>query len=78
MKDLIQKFQKQVGFMGGLWHLGVVEQFGNWLSANVKCESCGKTRDLQYGPDPYQSEINDDDTPVWLCGECKQEHCDDI
>lgn len=45
------------------------------------CDHCGEVfqeKDLTYGPDPYTSEINDDETPVWLCDKCYEESCDDI
>jgi hypothetical protein len=28
---------------------------------------------LLYGPDPYEQDVNGDETPVWLC----QRHADD-
>ena len=45
-----------------------------------KCSSynCTETGDLIWGPDPYNSEINGDDTPVWLCSDCYATSCDDI
>lgn len=42
------------------------------------CERCGADTGLTYGPDPYGLEINDDDTPIWLCLECLQESADGI
>ncbi len=46
-----------------------------------QCVGCRKLlpeTDLVFGPCPYASEINDDDTPVWLCEECRQSRADDI
>ena len=43
-----------------------------------KCISCGTTKNVTFGPDPYQSEINDDDTPVWMCDTCREESAMDI
>lgn len=43
-----------------------------------KCPSCGEIKTISFGPDPYASEINDDDTPVWLCEDCYQERAWDI
>lgn len=43
-----------------------------------KCPRCGEVKDLWYGPDPYQSDINDDDTPVWQCDDCAYESAQDI
>jgi hypothetical protein len=40
------------------------------------CNSCGKSfpeKDLHYGPDPYQSEINDNNDPTVLCDDCHQD-----
>lgn len=43
----------------------------------MKCGSCGrnstKENPVVKGPDPYQSEINDDETEVWECMECREE-----
>ena len=33
------------------------------------CEYCGDPADY-FGPDPYNSEINDDYTEHWICEEC--------
>jgi hypothetical protein len=47
-----------------------------------RCSSCNRLgteqRTLIEGPDPYQSEINDDDSVVLLCEGCHRESCDDI
>jgi hypothetical protein len=45
-------------------------------SGSVIC-SCGK-RGATYGPDPYAADINDDDTPVWECEDCRHESAMDI
>jgi len=34
------------------------------------CEDCGSTENVEYGPDPYASEIHDDETPHYLCAVC--------
>jgi len=39
---------------------------------------CGGTEDLDFGPDPFDQEILDDDTPVWLCEPCWQDAADEI
>lgn len=39
--------------------------------------SCGKKTDY-FGPDPYQSEINGDETPYWICDGCYIESSMDI
>lgn len=58
-----------------------------------KCAECGSTRDLHYceqcrrwfcykhiefGEDPYQSEIHDDHTEVWQCEKCRHEGRRDV
>jgi len=44
----------------------------------AQCEYCGTNDNLIWGPNPYAHEINDDDTPMWLCENCRQELADDI
>ena len=43
-----------------------------------KCSSCGEKADCEYGPNPYQHDVNGDDTPVWMCEPCRQQSADDI
>lgn len=43
-----------------------------------KCEGCGTTDDVSYGPCPYNADVNNDDTPVWLCSSCRHERAQDI
>ena len=39
-----------------------------------ECESCGQRKeDVSFGEDPYQSEINDNHTEVWMCADCRYE-----
>jgi hypothetical protein len=38
-----------------------------------ECCSCGTTKDLEYGPDPYSEDIHGDTTPVWECARCRHE-----
>jgi hypothetical protein len=45
------------------------------------CEYCQREfewEDLTFGPDPYQSEINNDDTDHLLCRECIEASADEI
>lgn len=43
------------------------------------CCGCGKVGpDVTFSPDPYASEVNHDESPVWECGECRQKSTDDI
>lgn len=47
----------------------------------IACQSCGNKfpeDKLRYGPDPYNEEINDDDTDVYLCDDCYQLSIDSI
>lgn len=37
------------------------------------CPICHEMCICTYGPDPYQSDVNNDDTPVWKCGLCRHE-----
>ncbi len=42
------------------------------------CEGCGGEfieEKLIHGPDPYSSEIKNDNTPVTLCENCHHESC---
>jgi len=43
-----------------------------------KCCSCGCTDNLEWGPDPYAYDINNDDTPVWECDHCREQSAMDI
>jgi hypothetical protein len=38
---------------------------------------CGSW-DTIYAPDPYNHDIHDDDTPVWMCERCREESALDI
>jgi len=42
------------------------------------CYRCGTTEDLEYGPDPFAAEMNEDYTPVWECGDCRYESAMDV
>lgn len=41
------------------------------------CEQCGNP-DATYAPDPYAEEILDDETPVWLCEQCRADNALEI
>jgi hypothetical protein len=32
--------------------------------------SCGSTEDVIWSVDPFQAEINEDYTEMWICGKC--------
>ncbi len=48
----------------------------------MKCCSCGcsstKENPVTKDSDPYQSEINDDETEVWECANCRDDSAMDI
>jgi hypothetical protein len=41
------------------------------------CIDCGKAG-ASHGPCPFAAEIYDDETPVWLCDDCRYERAMDI
>lgn len=44
-----------------------------------KCPKCKKVRDdLEWGPDPYASDIYGDSTPEWQCSDCNWESSQSI
>ena len=44
-----------------------------------KCCLCGATDEsVSWGPDPYASEIDGDETPMWLCTSCAECRANDI
>jgi len=46
------------------------------------CENCGcdhtEENPVTYGPDPYRAEIAGDETPVYMCEECRFQSAQDI
>lgn len=54
-----------------------MEELGSiCVLAHMDYPSCGGP--VEFAPDPYQSEINDDDTPVWMCENHRYESSQDI
>ena len=43
-----------------------------------QCECCGSTINVTFSPDPYEQEINGDDTDVWECEACLRRNAEDI
>lgn len=41
------------------------------------CYQCGGLAD-RFEPDPYESEVNGDDTPRWMCSSCYDRAGDEI
>lgn len=35
------------------------------------CGSCESTNGVTLGPNPYRHELFGDETPVWLCADCR-------
>lgn len=46
-------------------------------SNTAQCQSCDSMA-ATFGPDPYQSDVNNDPTPVWLCDQCRESKAGDI
>ena len=42
------------------------------------CLDCGSDENVTFGPDPYMKDIWGDDTPVWMCSNCRYESARDI
>lgn len=42
------------------------------------CEGCNYWKECKFGPCPYASDIHNDNTPVWLCGECTESRSEAI
>jgi len=41
-----------------------------------RCEECGKLKDaatVRWSANPFQSEVNSDETPRWICNQCYAE-----
>jgi hypothetical protein len=43
-----------------------------------ECEVCGTRERVEYGPDPYSAEINEDYTKRHLCGDCRRARAEEI
>jgi len=40
-----------------------------------KCSKCGKINsDVMFGPDPYFVDTCNDETPVWMCEDCRADN----
>jgi hypothetical protein len=42
------------------------------------CQSCGTSEGVVLAADPYQSDVNNDDRPVWMCESCRRESAENI
>lgn len=47
------------------------------LTTQQPCENCGAV-DATFGADPYAYDVHSDDTPHWLCEQCRYESGRDI
>lgn len=73
-KTLEQERQKRVTMMAN-W----AEQLKGLANGLKVCEECNLPKDdVKFAPDPYDSEIDDDDTPYWLCQDCREESAANI
>lgn len=44
-----------------------------------KCVGCGKKgKDVTLGAEPFNQDMNGDDTPVWMCEDCRTQSAWDI
>lgn len=44
-----------------------------------ECYRCNEMRDdCTFAPDPFNSDINDDETEVWECPSCREDSAGDI
>jgi hypothetical protein len=42
------------------------------------CEMCGTLENVSLGPDPFLSDVHEDDTEHYLCADCRSERCEEI
>lgn len=42
------------------------------------CDICGTTYDVQHVVDPYDQDVNNRTTFMWLCASCEADRRDDI
>ena len=75
---LRHRFQDCVGRSAKLYPHSAPKLIEGRAQAQGVCEDCGTTDGVTFEPCPYASEINDDNTPVWLCGPCAHERAMDI
>ena len=72
------RFQACVGRSSKLYPHSAPKLIEGRARVQGVCVDCGTTDDVIFEPCPYASEINDDDTPVWLCRACARERAADI
>lgn len=42
------------------------------------CEFCGDREDVEFKPDPYEADVNNDHQLRWICGNCELYHAGEI
>lgn len=65
--------------------MDIVELAKSYLLGSNECECCSHISSetdcdnpVTFGPDPYALEIEDDDTSVWECDNCRYERGMDV
>ena len=48
------------------------------ILAKKPCQECGTKQEVTLAPDPYNSDLYGDETPVWMCEDCRLQRADDI
>jgi DNA-directed RNA polymerase subunit RPC12/RpoP len=50
------------------------EEYGGLIGTYMVtiCERCGKETDCLFEADPFNEDVNEDDTPVWECDDCRE------
>lgn len=44
----------------------------------MTCPDCGDKTVCTFAPNPYAHDVNGDDTPVWMCENCRSRSAEDI
>lgn len=77
--QIVHDYQQPKDWRSELERLAIRFQLSPSVVTNEeKCESCGTTENVTFAPDPYDEDINGDDTPVHLCEHCREERAADI
>lgn len=42
------------------------------------CWRCGTSVNVTFEPDPFDAEVRDDDRPVWMCEDCRDDMKNEI
>lgn len=44
-----------------------------------KCPGCDQPKkDITWGADPFNHDVYGDETPIWLCGDCRYQRAMDV